>query len=125
KWAARAVASPLFGCSRGGLDWLDVHGVHRAGFRRPGRAKIGELDLPALDLKAQRRAARERQRPPNARQVGRLERDGKQVEDLVLFGRRTVAALAGRHALEAQRREPAPKPRKRANARLPVAAGEA
>ena len=75
---------------------LAVDGMGRAAFGDPGRAEIGQFGLQALDLEPQRRAAGERQGHDAGRLSVASNDDRQQVQDLILLGRRAIAALAGR-----------------------------
>ena len=76
----------------------------RAAIGHPDGAKVGELNLQALNVEPQRRSARERERDDTAgrARLGKFHR--QEVQHLVLAGGVHILAFAGEHALEAQRR---------------------
>jgi hypothetical protein len=99
QWPAPGGASTLFDRRlerhRGGFGDLTIEGMLRAALRLPNRPKIGQLGLKALDFQAERRAARKHQSDDAGGLVGLLERHREQVQHLVFFHGRAVAAFAG------------------------------
>jgi hypothetical protein len=82
--------------------------VIRTERRRKNLAEIGKLRLQTFDIETNDAAARKGERYDSGRRIGLGEFNGEQIEPCVLVGSIEIAALAGQHALEAQRRPAAP-----------------
>ena len=101
QWPAPEARQPCLDASTGRRP-----GRHRAWAGRPsvpGRAEIGQLAFEALDLEPQRRAAGEDQRDGAGGRSVSSNSTASRFSTGSLATGRAIAALAGRHPLEAQR----------------------
>src|SRR5262249_7665912 len=102
-------AAAPFTCGSSSRPLFRIERVGRPRCSTPGRTEIGKLTFETFHVDPQCAAAGERQRHDTARRVDLRELDRQQIEHSVPFLRIEVTALAGKDALETQRRAAAAK----------------